>query len=142
MNKAGLEPQSTYDVLTAPEAAALKGVHRNSVLKAIRTGHLQTRKSGKSWIIDRRSLDRWEPRDHGHRPPGTAQTPETLAPSVADEDEREADRKERARKLMQLLDEWMADESGHDEEMWPKLKAVLEQDRISTRPLFRDESPQ
>jgi hypothetical protein len=51
-----------------------------------------------------------------------------------------ADESERVRKLLQLLDEWMADESGHDEEMWPKLKAVLEQDRISSRPLFREDS--
>jgi hypothetical protein len=39
---------------------------------------------------------------------------------------RSAKERERAEKVIQLLDEWMADESGHDEEMWPKLKAVLE----------------
>ena len=49
--------------------------------------------------------------------------------------------RERARKLKRLLAEWMADESGHDEEMWPKLKAVLEEDRLSSRKLFRETSP-
>jgi hypothetical protein len=50
-----------------------------------------------------------------------------------------SDARERAERLIRLLDEWMADESGHDEEMWPKLKAVLEQDRISSRPLFNED---
>jgi len=140
MSKAGTEPRSTYDVLTAPEAAAVKGVHRNSVLKAIRKGHLQARKSGKSWIIDRLSLDRWEPRGHGRRPLRAAQTAEPPIPGIADE--TEADRKVRAQKLRELLAQWMADESGHDEEMWPKLKEVLEQNRLSSRPLFREESPE
>ena len=52
-----------------------------------------------------------------------------------------AEQRERARKLKRLLAEWMADESGHDEEMWPKLKAVLEEDRLSSRKLFRETSP-
>lgn len=55
--------------------------------------------------------------------------------SSASRDE-EASRKERAQEMIRLLDEWMADESGHDEEMWPRLKEVLEQDRISSRKLF------
>ena len=40
---------------------------------------------------------------------------------------------------LRLIEEWMADESGHDEQMWRKLKAVLEQDRLSFRPLFGEE---
>jgi hypothetical protein len=50
------------------------------------------------------------------------------------------DERERGRKAIRLLDEWMADESGHDEEYWPKLKAVLEQDRLSSRPPFDEDS--
>jgi excisionase family DNA binding protein len=122
------------DVLTAPEAAAEKGVHRNSVLKAIRRGYLEARKSGKTWIIDRSSLDRWEPR--GHKPaPGSARPADPPRTSSASRED-EAGRKARAQEMIRLLDEWMADESGHDEEMWPKLKEVLEQDRISSRKLF------
>jgi excisionase family DNA binding protein len=136
MERAGIEPQSPYDVLTAPEAAVVKGVHRNSVLKAIRKGYLQARKSGRSWIIDRLSLDRWEPRGHGRRQLRAVQTAEPPDPRVPEQ--TQADRKIHAQKLMRLLDQWMADESGHDEEMWPKLKAVLEQDRISSRPLFSE----
>ncbi len=39
----------------------------------------------------------------------------------------------------QLLQEWLADESGYDEETWPVLKQALEQNRTSSnRRLFGD----
>ena len=38
--------------------------------------------------------------------------------------------------VIRLLDEWMADESGYDEETWPKLKEMLDRDRLSGRSLF------
>jgi hypothetical protein len=40
--------------------------------------------------------------------------------------------------LIRLLDEWMADESGYDEQTWPELKAALERNRLSSRHLFDD----
>lgn len=42
--------------------------------------------------------------------------------------------------VMRLLDEWMADESGYDEETWPLLKEALnqERERVGARKLFRD----
>jgi len=43
-----------------------------------------------------------------------------------------------AEDVARLLDEWMADESGYDEETWPELKAALERERLSSRPLFDD----
>ncbi len=39
---------------------------------------------------------------------------------------------------IRLLEEWLADESGYDEETWPKLKKALDEDRLSSRRLFRD----
>jgi hypothetical protein len=42
----------------------------------------------------------------------------------------------RAERAIRLLDEWMADESGYDEETWPELKAALDRDRLSSRRLF------
>jgi len=47
---------------------------------------------------------------------------------------------ERADKLIQVLDEWMADESGYEEETWPKLRAALDRERenISARRLFNE----
>jgi hypothetical protein len=41
-------------------------------------------------------------------------------------------------KAIQLLEEWLTDESGYDEETWPELKAALERDRLSDRKLFVD----
>ena len=41
-----------------------------------------------------------------------------------------------AEMAIRLLDEWMADESGYDEETWPRLKAALDRDRLSSRRLF------
>jgi len=39
----------------------------------------------------------------------------------------------------QLLQEWLADESGYDEETWPLLKGALETNRTApNRKLFRD----
>jgi hypothetical protein len=35
-----------------------------------------------------------------------------------------------------LLDTWLSDDSGYDEETWPELKAGLERDRLSARKLF------
>ena len=40
--------------------------------------------------------------------------------------------------LIRALHEWMADESGYDEETWPELKKALEANRSSSRSLFGD----
>lgn len=37
---------------------------------------------------------------------------------------------------VRLLDEWMEDDSGYDEEAWPELKEALDRDRLSNRKLF------
>jgi hypothetical protein len=59
-----------------------------------------------------------------------------LMGSGEDRPDQSLDQRERAERFIRLLDEWMADESGHDEENWPKLKQVVEQDRLSFRKLF------
>lgn len=43
---------------------------------------------------------------------------------------------EQAAEVARLLNEWLEDESGYDEENWPKLKAALEEDHFSARSLF------
>jgi hypothetical protein len=37
-----------------------------------------------------------------------------------------------------LIDEWLADASGYDEEVWPELKAGLQRERAGARSLFRE----
>jgi hypothetical protein len=40
--------------------------------------------------------------------------------------------------IIKLLDEWLADDSGYDEAVWPELKESLERNRQGSRKLFRD----
>jgi len=46
---------------------------------------------------------------------------------------------ESAERMRRLFAEWIADETGYDEETWPQLKNALDEDRLSARPLFADE---
>ena len=47
---------------------------------------------------------------------------------------------EQVRNVIDLLDEWMADESGYDEETWPELKAAIDKERdlILAEKLFNE----
>jgi hypothetical protein len=44
-------------------------------------------------------------------------------------------KKEAARRLLQ---EWLTDDSGYDEEVWPKVKQIIEDNRLSPRKRFCD----
>lgn len=47
-------------------------------------------------------------------------------------------RRTKTRKLVKLLDIWLADETGYDERMWPRLKKSIEENRLSARKRFDD----
>ena len=53
----------------------------------------------------------------------------------------EADFRRRSNTVLALLDEWAADESGYDEETWPKIKEALDESRraADARVLFPDD---
>ncbi len=40
--------------------------------------------------------------------------------------------------ILRALEEWLADESGYDEKVWPELKESIERNRLSRRKRFRD----
>jgi hypothetical protein len=40
--------------------------------------------------------------------------------------------------LIQLIREWLADESGYDEETWPIVKQLIEENRMSYRRRFEN----
>lgn len=63
---------------------------------------------------------------------------ETQAAESATSSHTNAEERRRVDKVISLLDEWMSDESGYDEEAWPELKASLERNRLSSRKLFDD----
>jgi hypothetical protein len=37
-----------------------------------------------------------------------------------------------------LLQEWLTDDSGYDEEVWPKVKQIIDENRLSPRKRFYD----
>ena len=39
---------------------------------------------------------------------------------------------------IRLLHQWLEDESGYDERVWPGLKDAIEEDRLSSRKRFSD----
>ena len=40
--------------------------------------------------------------------------------------------------VIRLLKEWMADESGYDEQIWPIIREIIEENRLSYRARFND----
>lgn len=38
----------------------------------------------------------------------------------------------------QLLREWLADDSGYDEDVWPRIKQIIDDNRLSMRSRFGD----
>ena len=61
---------------------------------------------------------------------GTKKGPRAL------EKQREAEVEKRNRAALGLLEEWLADDTGYDERVWPELKKALEEDRPRARRLF------
>lgn len=51
------------------------------------------------------------------------------------------DRSERYAKLIALIEEWSADESGYEERVWPLLKDLIEENRLSYRKRFEETEP-
>ena len=39
---------------------------------------------------------------------------------------------------LRLLAEWLADETGYDEQVWPIVKRAIEENRLSARKRFSD----
>lgn len=57
------------EFLTPTEAATVKGIHRNNILKAIRAGNLPAIKKGKFYLIRRADLDAYELGKRRRKPP-------------------------------------------------------------------------
>ena len=64
----------------------------------------------------------------------TAASPNHLTSQI-DDDEALRAKNEAA---IQLLHEWLQDDSGYDEQAWPQLKEAIEEDRLSYRRRFSD----
>jgi hypothetical protein len=64
-----------------------------------------------------------------------ASSEETVSVSPQADLAAQRQKNEAARRLLQ---EWIADESGYDEEMWPQIKQIIEDNRLSLRSRFSD----
>jgi hypothetical protein len=65
--------------------------------------------------------------------PITSERPHQAPPTI------DAEAGTQARRLFSLLDEWLADESGYDEETWPQLKEALDHGGVAMREPMSDE---
>jgi len=51
---------------------------------------------------------------------------------------KDAGRRTKEQLAIQVLQQWMLDDSGYDEENWPVVKRTLEENRLSQRRRFND----
>ena len=77
------------------------------------------------------------PRRSPNRPRSGATHPAAIAAALKDISQIEPS-SPRAAGVIALLKSWLNDESGYDEETWPKLKKALEEqrERVGARRLF------
>ena len=61
---------ASEQLLSVPEAAALKDVHPHTIRAAIKDGGLPARRLARGFLVHRRDLERWQPRAVG-RPKGS-----------------------------------------------------------------------
>jgi hypothetical protein len=52
--------------------------------------------------------------------------------------EQRAERCGKNEAAIRLLEKWLADDSGYDEEVWPRVKAAIEENRLSDRKRFTE----
>jgi hypothetical protein len=64
--------------------------------------------------------------------------PKTLVRKSASRNKSVASQKARNEAAISLLNKWLADESGYDERVWPRLKKAIEENRLSSRKRFDD----
>lgn len=51
-------------------------------------------------------------------------------------DESSSNQAAKAQRVIRLIDEWLADESGYDEQNWHKIEKLLEENHTSDRAIF------
>jgi hypothetical protein len=69
-----------------------------------------------------------------NKPEGAIETSQGLNGSPPDQSEL----REKNQTARRLLREWLSDTSGYDEETWPQVKTLIEENRLSQRNRFSD----
>jgi len=75
-----------------------------------------------------------EPEGHAIQDASTVSQRTQEAPTAAEV----AVQRQKNEAARHLLQEWLADDSGYDEEVWSKVKQLIEENRLSPRKRFCD----
>lgn len=70
------------------------------------------------------------------KPPRQAERKKSRRPATSLLQVAERQLRKQAKRAIELLESWSRDDSGYDEQTWPKLKRALERQRLSSRRLF------
>lgn len=57
---------------------------------------------------------------------------------TVDEQEIDEAQREKNQAAIEVIMRWAADESGYEEEVWPIMKKIIEENRLSDRKRFHD----
>lgn len=68
-------------------------------------------------------------------------TSPSIASVASDDPQARTLPRQKLAELVKIVNEWMADESGYDEQTWPELKAALQANRGDQRKPFGDQAP-
>jgi excisionase family DNA binding protein len=122
---------------TPKEVAERLRLRVQTVYDYIRKGRLPAVRLGNRCRIAQSDLEAFLERQK-NAPQGVSTREELTSVPPPVETDVGAARGERRERLLRLLDEWMADESGYDERAWPIARKVIEENRLSFRRRFDD----
>jgi excisionase family DNA binding protein len=136
----------TDETLLTPEQVASRlQVTPRTIYDWLRNGRLRGIKIGRLWRVRPLDLDFFlgasgaaqanesvAEADLPQEPAARLRGSATLPPEDPDVVAR------RNQSLIEKLNEWLADESGYDEEVWPIVKKTIEENRSSYRKRFED----
>jgi excisionase family DNA binding protein len=136
-----LRVQTIYDYIRKGRLPAVRLGNRCRIAQSDLDAFLLQRRGGPPAIDEKPGRDAAPSIGSAHSAGGNPLTPTSPGESRASSSILQVDPEEQARKneaLLKLLNEWMADDSGYDEQVWPIVKASIEENRLSDRKRFRD----
>jgi excisionase family DNA binding protein len=136
-----LRVQTVYDYIRKGRLPAVRLGNRCRIAESDLDAFLRQRRGGSPAVDEKPVGDALPSIGSAQSGGGNPLTPTSAGESRASSSILQVDPEEQARKneaLLKLLNEWMADDSGYDEQVWPIVKASIEENRLSDRKRFRD----
>jgi excisionase family DNA binding protein len=132
-------------LLTPEQVAGRLQVTPRTIYDWLRQGRLQGIKIGRLWRVRPGDLHAFLADPVA---PSANESTQSEARSQPDRTAEEAaasiltlsgdELRQRNEAVIQLLEEWLADETGYDEKVWPTVKRTIEENRSSYRKRFAD----